>query len=75
MDAISLMTLEDLLEQIQIEVLTPSSLAEQKLVREMMVEISLITNGLTLSQRRMLYEILYKFYVLVERLANEQDSH
>jgi hypothetical protein len=63
------MTLEDLLEQIQIEVLTESSLADQKLVKEMSVEVTLITHGLTVKQRRMLFQILHRFYELVERLA------
>jgi hypothetical protein len=63
------MTLEDLLEQIQIEVLTEASLADQKLVKEMSVEITLVTQGLTVKQRRMLFQILHRFYELIERLA------
>jgi len=63
------MTLEDLLEQIQTEYLHAYSLADQKTVKEIMTEVSLVTRGLTVSQRRMLFGILHRFYELVERLA------
>lgn len=63
--------LADMLMTIQNDVLAGLSLAERNLVQETFLEITLVCHGLTVTQRRMLFECFYLYYKMVEDLSEK----
>lgn len=65
--------LAQLLMNIQKDVWGKLPVAEQDLLTSSSLEVTLICHGLTLKQRRMLFEVFYTYYSLVERVADVQN--